>query len=949
MKTNNFSLRHIGINESDLPKMLKSIGVESVDELINKTIPTQILLKHPLDLAPAMTEREFANHITQLASLNKINKSYIGCGWYDTITPAVIQRNVFENPVWYTSYTPYQTEISQGRLEALLNFQTVVSDLTAMPLANCSLLDEATAAAEAATMMLSLRSRAQQKAGATTLFVDKEIFPQDLAVIRTRAVPQGIQVVTGDYADFEFTPEVFGCIIQYPNNSGSVEDYREFVAKAHEAGCKVAVCADILSLTLLVPPGEWGADIVFGSTQRLGTPMFYGGPSAAYFATRDEYKRNMPGRIIGLSKDKYGHVCYRMALQTREQHIKREKATSNICTAQALLATMAGFYALWHGAEGLKEIAQRIHSIANWLNKQLIKLGYEEVNKVFFDTLRLRLPDNVSTQKLRTIALSKEVNLRYFDNGDVGISIDEATTLADANQLLLIFGIAAEKAIHETTEIPESSSLTKAFLRQSAYLTHPIFSLYHTETEMMRYIKRLDRKDISLTHSMISLGSCTMKLNAAAEMLPLSNAAWMNIHPLVPEDQAQGYHALIENLGKQLTTITGFAGVTFQPNSGAAGEYTGLRIIRSYLESIGEGKRDLILIPASAHGTNPASAVQAGYNTITCACDERGNVDIEDLKQKAEANKDRLAALMITYPSTHGIFEADIVEICRIIHECGAQVYMDGANMNAQVGLTNPGTIGADVCHLNLHKTFASPHGGGGPGVGPVCVAAHLTPFLPGHALFGNETNEVSAAPYGSAGILPITYGYICMMGAEGLANATRYAILNANYLASRLKDTYGIVYRGTQGYVGHEMILECRPIHEQSGISENDIAKRLMDYGYHAPTLSFPVHGTLMIEPTESESLAELDNFVDCMLHIWDEIKEVENGTYPAEDNVLVNAPHPEYEVVSDEWNHAYSRQKAVYPMESVKENKFWINVARVDNTLGDRHLLPTRYGTFE
>ena len=638
-----------------------------------------------------------------------------------------------------------------------------------------------------------------------------------------------------------------------------------------------------------------------------------------------------------------------MALQTREQHIKREKATSNICTAQALLATMAGFYALWHGAEGLKEIAQRIHSIANWLNKQLIKLGYEEVNKVFFDTLRLRLPDNVSTQKLRTIALSKEVNLRYFDNGDVGISIDEATTLADANQLLLIFGIAAEKAIHETTEIPESSSLTKAFLRQSAYLTHPIFSLYHTETEMMRYIKRLDRKDISLTHSMISLGSCTMKLNAAAELLPLSNAAWMNIHPLVPEDQAQGYHALIENLGKQLTTITGFAGVTFQPNSGAAGEYTGLRIIRSYLESIGEGKRDLILIPASAHGTNPASAVQAGYSTITCACDERGNVDIEDLKQKAEANKDRLAALMITYPSTHGIFEADIVKICRIIHECGAQVYMDGANMNAQVGLTNPGTIGADVCHLNLHKTFASPHGGGGPGVGPVCVAAHLTPFLPGHALFGNETNEVSAAPYGSAGILPITYAYICMMGAEGLANATRYAILNANYLASRLKDTYGIVYRGTQGYVGHEMILECRPIHEQSGISENDIAKRLMDYGYHAPTLSFPVHGTLMIEPTESESLAELDNFVDCMLHIWDEIKEVENGTYPAEDNVLVNAPHPEYEVVSDEWNHAYSRQKAVYPMESVKENKFWINVARVDNTLGDRHLLPTRYGTFE
>lgn len=949
MKTNNFSLRHIGISESDLPKMLESIGVESVDELINKTIPSQIRLKHPLDLAPAMTEREFANHIASLASQNKIYKSYIGCGWYDTVTPAVIQRNVFENPVWYTSYTPYQTEISQGRLEALLNFQTVISDLTAMPLANCSLLDEATAAAEAATMMLGLRNRMQQKSGATTLFVDKEVFPQDLAVIRTRAVPQGIQVKTGDYSEFEFTSDVFGCIIQYPNNSGSIEDYRQFVTRAHDAGCKVAVCADILSLTLLVPPGEWDADIVFGNTQRLGTPMFYGGPSAAYFATRDEYKRNMPGRIIGLSKDKYGHECYRMALQTREQHIKREKATSNICTAQALLATMAGFYAIWHGADGLKEIAQRIHSIATWLDKQLSKLGYKEQNNLFFDTLRLKLPSNVSAQKLRTIALSKEVNLRYFDNGDVGISIDEATTMSDANLLLLIFGIAAEKTTHETTEIPACSSLTKETSRRSAFLTHPVFSLYHTETEMMRYIKRLDRKDISLTHSMISLGSCTMKLNAAAEMLPLSNAAWMNIHPLVPEDQAQGYHTLINNLSKQLETITGFAGVTFQPNSGAAGEYTGLRIIRSYLESIGEEKRDLVLIPASAHGTNPASAVQAGYTTITCACDEHGNVDIEDLRQKAEANKERLAALMITYPSTHGIFEADIVEICRIIHQCGAQVYMDGANMNAQVGLTNPGTIGADLCHLNLHKTFASPHGGGGPGVGPVCVATHLIPFLPGHALFGNETNEVAAAPFGSAGILPITYAYICMMGADGLANATRYAILNANYLASRLKDTYGIVYQGFNGYVGHEMILECRPIHEQSGISENDIAKRLMDYGYHAPTLSFPVHGTLMIEPTESESLTELDNFVDCMLHIWDEIKEVENGDFPNEDNVLVNAPHPEYEAVNDEWNHTYSRKKAIYPIESVRNNKFWINVARVDNTLGDRHLLPTRYGKFE
>ena len=949
MKTDVFANRHIGITDSDLPRMLGKIGVKTIDELIDKVIPKGIRLKQPLDLPPAMTEREFAGHIARIASHNKIYKSYIGTGWYDSITPAVIQRNVFENPVWYTSYTPYQTEISQGRLEALINFQTAVSDLTAMPLANCSLLDEATAGAEAATMMHALRSRAQQKAGANTLFVDSEIFPQTLAVIRTRALPQGIHVKTGSYKELAFTPDLFGCIVQYPNNSGNIEDYRGFTARAHEAGCKVAVSADILSLALLTPPGEWGADIVFGSTQRLGIPMFYGGPSAAYFATRDEYKRNMPGRIIGLSKDKYGHLCYRMALQTREQHIKREKATSNICTAQALLATMAGFYAVWHGAEGICEIARRIHSIASWLDKQAAKLGYAEQNEAFFDTLRLRLPAHVSQEKLQTIALSKEVNLRYFENGDIGISVDEATTPTDASHLLMILGIAAEESVHETGDIPETSSLKEEMCRRSPYLTHEVFRLYHTETEMMRYIKRLERKDISLAHSMISLGSCTMKLNAAAEMLPLSNAAWMNIHPLVPEDQAQGYRELIDNLSKQLLAITGFEGITLQPNSGAAGEYTGLRIIRSYLESIGQGHRNLILIPASAHGTNPASAVQAGYETLTCACDEHGNVDVADLRTKAEANRDRLAALMITYPSTHGIFENDIAEICRIIHGCGAQVYMDGANMNAQVGLTNPGIIGADVCHLNLHKTFASPHGGGGPGVGPVCVARHLIPFLPGHALFGDETNEVSAAPFGSAGILPITYGYICMMGAEGLERATKAAILNANYLAACLNDTYGTVYRGINGFVGHEMILECRRVHEESGISENDIAKRLMDYGYHAPTLSFPVHGTLMIEPTESESLSELDNFVSCMLSIWHEIEEIKNGEASKEDNVLINAPHPEYEAISNHWQHFYTREKAVYPIPSVRENKFWINVARVDNTLGDRKLLPTRYGKFD
>lgn len=949
MEALTFADRHIGISEKDLPEMLARIGVTSVDELIDRIIPQEIRLKKPLTLNPAMSEREYATHIARLAAKNETYKSYIGTGWYDAITPAVIQRNVFENPVWYTSYTPYQAEISQGRLEALLNFQTVVSDLTALPLANCSLLDEATAGAEAATMMFALRSRAQQKAEATTLFIDEEVFPQTLAVIRTRAIPQGIRLLVGDYRTTELTPDVFGCIVQYPNNSGSVEDYRRFTEQAHADGRKVAVCADILALALLMPPGEWGADIAFGNTQRLGTPLFYGGPSAAYFATREEYKRNMPGRIIGLSKDKYGHLCYRMALQTREQHIKREKATSNICTAQALLATMAGFYAVYHGPEGIKAIARRIYATAHCLCKQLSKLGYTQRNETFFDTLRLQSPSHVSTEKLRTVALHKEINLRYFPNGDVGISVDEATTVADLNQLILVFAIAAEKEANEEIKTLPDTPYPPQLERHTPFLTHEVFNRYHTETELMRYIKRLERKDISLTHSMIPLGSCTMKLNAAAEMLPLSNAGWMNLHPLVPQEQAEGYQILIRNLSEQLKVITGFAGVTLQPNSGAAGEYTGLRIIRAYQESIGQGHRNLILIPASAHGTNPASAIQAGYETLTCLCDAQGNVDVNDLRSKAETHKDRLAALMITYPSTHGIFENDIVEICHIIHACGAQVYMDGANMNAQVGLTNPGTIGADVCHLNLHKTFASPHGGGGPGVGPVCVADHLLPFLPKHASTGDATNQVAAAPYGSAGILPITYGYICMMGAEGLTRATKAAILNANYLAACLKDTYGIVYHGKNGFVGHEMILECRKVHEESGISENDIAKRLMDYGYHAPTLSFPVHGTLMIEPTESESLYELNNFADVMQAIWKEIEEVKQGDASREDNVLVNAPHPEYEIVSDTWCHGYSREKAAYPIESVRSNKFWINVARVDNTLGDRKLISTRNATFE
>ena len=948
MKTDSFASRHIGVSEKDIEVMLRKIGVSTLDELIDKTIPANIRLKEPLALPPAMTEYEFSKHIAELAGQNKLFTTYIGMGWYNTITPAVIQRNVFENPVWYTSYTPYQAEVSQGRLEALMNFQTVVCDLTAMPLANCSLLDEATAAAEAVTMMYGLRPRDKQKSGANVVFVDENIFPQTLAVMNTRAIPQGIELRVGKYQEFEPTPEVFACILQYPNSDGSIEDYRSFTEKAHEADCKVAVAADLLSLALIVPPGEWGADIVFGTTQRLGTPMFYGGPSAAYFATRDEFKRNMPGRIIGWSKDKYGKMCYRMALQTREQHIKREKATSNICTAQALLATMAGFYAVYHGQQGITDIASRIHSISVFLEKEISKLGYKQVNKHYFDTLRFILPDNVSAPQVRTIALSKEVNLRYFDNGDVGFSIDETTDISAANMLLSIFAIAAEKDYQKITQIPDADTFSKELKRQSAFLTHEVFNKYHTETEMMRYIKRLDRKDISLAQSMIPLGSCTMKLNAAAEMLPLSRPDLLCMHPLVPEDQAEGYRKLIENLSDELKIITGFAGVSLQPNSGAAGEYTGLRVIRSYLESIGQGHRNKILIPASAHGTNPASAIQAGFTTITCACDEHGNVEMSDLRAKAEENKEELAALMITYPSTHGIFETEIVEICDIIHACGAQVYMDGANMNAQVGLTNPGFIGADVCHLNLHKTFASPHGGGGPGVGPICVAEHLIPFLPGHGLFGNPINEVSAAPFGSAGILPITYGYIRMMGTEGLTMATKAAILNANYLAACLKETYGIVYRGANGFVGHEMILECRKVHEETGISENDIAKRLMDYGYHAPTLSFPVHGTLMIEPTESESLWELDNFVTVMQTIWKEIQEVKNGEANAEDNVLINAPHPEYEIVNDHWEHSYTREKAAYPIESVRENKFWVNVARVDNTLGDRKLLPTRYGSF-
>ena len=944
MDTTKFVNRHVGITAEDLPDMLKTVGVNTLDELIDQTIPANIRLKQPLNLPEPMTEREFAEHINELASKNEVFTSYIGMGWYDTVCPAPIQRNVFENPVWYTSYTPYQAEVSQGRLEALLNFQTVICDLTGLPLANCSLLDEATAAAEAATMFFGARSRAQVKAGANVLFVDEKVFASTLAVIHTRAIPQGMKIVTGDYKTFTFTPEVFGAIVQYPNADGSIEDYREFICRAQENGTKVAVAADLMSLVLLTPPGEWGADVVFGSSQRFGIPMFYGGPSAAYFATKDEYKRAIPGRIIGISKDAYGHPAYRLALQTREQHIKREKATSNICTAQALLATMAGFYAVYHGAEGLKNIASRIHATAGFVAKELEKLGYKQLNKDFFDTLKIELPANVSIDALREIALECKVNLRYFDSGLVGISIDETTQPTDVGVLMYIFSGAAGKDYMLQEAIPCQTYFDPKFARTSSFLQQDVFKKYHTETELMRYITRLGRKDVSLAQSMISLGSCTMKLNPASTMLPLSLAQFQNIHPYAPEEQVEGYKELIENLSSYLCEITGFKGCTLQPNSGAAGEYTGLRVIRAYLESIGQGHRNIVLLPASAHGTNPASAIQCGFTTVTVKCDDKGNIDLEDFRAKAEANKDNLAASMITYPSTHGIFEADIKDMCEIVHACGGQLYMDGANMNAQVGLTNPGTIGADVCHLNLHKTFSSPHGGGGPGVGPICVAEHLVPFLPQHpVLFGSDLNTVSAAPYGSAGILPITYGYIRMLGAEGLTMATKIAILNANYLAAKFKDTYGIVYTGTTGRVGHELILECRTVKERTGIDESDIAKRLMDFGYHAPTLSFPVHGTLMVEPTESESKAELDRFVEVLECIWNEIKEVEDGTADKTDNVLKNAPHPEYEVAADEWNHSYPRSKAAFPLEWLHDSKFWINVARVDNAYGDRNLVPT------
>jgi len=956
MQHEEFVRRHIGVDEKDVRTMLAAIGVSDPEQLINETIPRNIRLKQTLDLPEAMTEREYAEHIAELASKNEIFTSYIGMGWYDTVSPAVILRNVFENPVWYTSYTPYQAEISQGRLEALLNFQTMISDLTGLPLSNCSLLDEATAAAEAATMLFEARSREQMKRNANVLFVDEKLFKSTLAVLKTRTAPQGIEIQIGDYKTFPLTEKVFGAVLQYPNDDGSIEDYTGFTAQANASGVKVAVAADLLSLCILTPPGEWGADAVFGSSQRFGIPMYFGGPSAGYLAVKEEYKRLIPGRIIGISKDVYGKKAYRMALQTREQHIKREKATSNICTAQALLATMVSFYAVYHGPDGLRAIAERIHSYTGFLSDELIRLGFIQENADFFDTLKIRLPQNISRSDLQETALECKVNLRYSDDGTIGISLDETTLPDDIGVLLYIFATAAQTEYIFKKEITSNIYFDERFLRQSSYLQHPVFNSYRSETELMRYIKKLEVRDISLAHSMISLGSCTMKLNAASEMLPLNHPGLAGIHPYAPEDQTEGYKEIIDNLASYLSAITGMPGVSFQPNSGAAGEYAGLMTIRAYQQSMGQGCRDIVLIPASAHGTNPASAVQAGFKPITIQTDDKGNTRLDDLRLKAEEYKNRLAALMITYPSTHGIFETDIIEMCRIVHENGGQVYMDGANMNAQVGLTNPGIIGADVCHLNLHKTFAIPHGGGGPGAGPICVAKHLLSFLPSHPALDSLEGDfdsipqslnpfsVASAPFGSAGILPITYGYIRMMGASGLTAATQAAILNANYLAARLEKAYGIVYKGAEGRVGHELILECRNIKELSGITETDIAKRLIDFGFHAPTLSFPVHGTLMIEPTESESLRELDRFVEAMLTIRKEIDELAKGDADKTDNVLINAPHPQYEVCADEWKHSYTRTKAAFPLDWIRENKFWVNVARIDNAFGDRNLQPVQ-----
>ena len=937
MKTDSFALRHIGPREKDLQHMLRTIGVESIEQLLYETLPDTIRLKKPLDLDPAMTEYEYLNHITQLGTKNKMFQSYIGLGYNQAIVPAVIQRNILENPGWYTAYTPYQAEIAQGRLEAILNFQTMVIELTGMEIANASLLDEGTAAAEAMALLFDVRSRDQKKNNIHKFFVSEEILPQTLSVLQTRSTPIGIELVVGNHENFDFSTDFFGAILQYPGKYGQVHDYTDFIAKAAVNEIKVAVAADILSLTKLTPPGEMGAAVVVGTTQRFGIPLGYGGPHAAYFATKDEYKRSMPGRIIGVTVDTDGNRALRMALQTREQHIKRDKATSNICTAQVLLSVMAGMYAVFHGPKGLQYIADKIHALAATLANELEKLGLQQTNTAFFDTIVIK----ADTKKVRIIAEKKEVNFYYIDENTVSISLNETTSIVDINKIVGIFASANNIEATTIEALTETNHFPPNLVRISTFLQHDVFNKYHSETALMRYIKMLERKDLALNHSMISLGSCTMKLNAAAEMLPLSNALWNNIHPFAPLDQAQGYQEMLRKLEQQLNVITGFAGTTLQPNSGAQGEYAGLMVIRAYHQSRGDHHRNIALIPSSAHGTNPASAAMAGMKVIVTKTLENGNIDIDDLREKAIEHAAYLSCLMVTYPSTHGVFESAIKEITQIIHDNGGQVYMDGANMNAQVGLTNPATIGADVCHLNLHKTFAIPHGGGGPGVGPICVAPQLVPFLPTNPLIpkggDNAITAISAAPWGSALVCLISYGYISMLGAEGVTDATKYAILNANYIKEKLSGHYDTLYSGEMGRAAHEMILECRPF-KQKGIEVTDIAKRLMDYGFHAPTVSFPVAGTLMIEPTESENLEELDRFCDAMISIR---KEIEVATLEDKNNVLKNAPHTLGMLTADVWNFPYSREKAAFPLDYIAENKFWPTVRRADDAYGDRNLV--------
>ena len=933
-----FSQRHIGPDAVQIKEMLEVVGVNSIDELIDQTVPNNIRLHTSLNLEKPFSEQEFLEHIQDLGAKNKVFKSFIGMGYHPSNLPAVIQRNILENPGWYTAYTPYQAEIAQGRLEALLNFQTMVTDLTGMEMANASLLDESTSAAEAMALLYAVRDRSAIKSGVVKFFVTEDIFPQTLAVLKTRAIPIGIELVVGKTEEFEFDSDFFGALVQYPGASGKIMNLVAFISKANSNNIKVAVAADILSLAVLEAPGHFGADVVVGTTQRFGIPMGYGGPHAAYFATKEAYKRHIPGRIIGVTKDTNGERALRMALQTREQHIKRDRATSNICTAQVLLAVMAGMYAVYHGPKGLIYIANKVHQNTALLAKSFKNAGLTLENELFFDTIRIKVDD---VEKIREIALNHEVNFFYPDPTTVSISINETTTNNDLEQIISLISKALNKTI--TLETLPSSSLPENLKRKSNFLSNSVFNSYHSETELMRYIKRLERKDLALNFSMISLGSCTMKLNAAVEMLPLSWSSWGNIHPFAPLEQVKGYTEVLNTLEKQLNEITGFSGTSLQPNSGAQGEFAGLMTIKAYHESRGDHHRNICIIPSSAHGTNPASAVMAGMKVVVTKSSENGNIDVEDLREKATQHKDHLAALMVTYPSTHGVYESAIKEITQIIHDHGGQVYMDGANMNAQVGLTNPGQIGADVCHLNLHKTFAIPHGGGGPGVGPICVAKQLTPFLPGNPVVktggAQAITSISGAPFGSALACLISYGYIKMLGAEGLTKATKIAILNANYIKERLEGYYPTLYTGEQGRAAHEMIIDCRSF-KTNGIEVTDIAKRLMDYGFHAPTVSFPVAGTMMIEPTESESKAEMDRFCDAMISIRQEIDQASKSDI---NNPLKNAPHTQEMICSDEWDLPYSRTTAAFPLAYIKEDKFWPSVRRVDDAYGDRNLICT------